>query len=132
MTGVEVKNALEDGIDYQVVNNPRGPSNCPWYPYVSGLKFDIIENAAKGSRVMNIQYRSTLGGGYTGFDPGATYRIIVTAYLAGGGDGYTTLKNIPAARKTDTGFIDSDAFSEYLVSLGTVSNPTETRITVTY
>ena len=132
MTGAEVKNAFEDGIDYQVVNNPRGPSNCPWYPYVSGLKFDIMENAAKGSRVTNIQYRSTLGGLYSGFDPGATYRIIVTAYLAGGGDGYTTLKNIPAARKTDTGFIDSDAFSEYLALLGTVSNPTETRITVTY
>jgi 5'-nucleotidase / UDP-sugar diphosphatase len=132
MTGAEVKNALEDGIDYQVVNNPRGPSNCPWYPYVSGLKFDIMENAAKGSRVTNIQYRSTLGGLYSGFDLGATYRIIVTAYLAGGGDGYTTLKNIPAARKRDTGFIDSDAFSEYLASLGTVTNPTETRITVTY
>ncbi len=132
MTGTEVKNALEDGIDYQVVNNPRGPSNCPWYPYVSGLKFDVIENAAKGSRVTNIQYRSTLGGSYTDFDLDATYRITVTSYVAGGGDGYTTLKNIPAARKTDTGFIDSDAFSEYLVSLGTVSNPTEVRVTVTY
>ncbi len=132
MTGTEVKNALEDGIDYQVVNNPRSPSNCPWYPYVSGLKFDIIENAAKGSRVTNIKYRSTPGGGYTDFDPGATYRIVVTAYLAGGGDGYTTLKNIPAARKTDTGFIDADAFSEYLATLGTVLNPTEIRITVTY
>jgi 5'-nucleotidase / UDP-sugar diphosphatase len=132
MTGAEIKNALEDGIDYQVVNNPRGPSNCPWYPYVSGLKFDIIENAAKGSRVTNIQYRSTLGGGYMTFDLGTTYRIAVTAYLAGGGDGYTTLRNIPASRKTDTGFIDSDAFSEYLASLGTVSNPTEIRITVTY
>jgi 5'-nucleotidase/UDP-sugar diphosphatase len=132
MTGSEVKNALEDGIDYQVVNNPRGPTNSPWYPYVSGLKFDVIENAAKGSRMTNIQYRSSLGGSYARFDLDATYKIIVTTYVAGGGDGYTTLKNISASRKSDVGFVDSDAFSEYLKSLGTVSNPTEIRVTVTY
>jgi 5'-nucleotidase / UDP-sugar diphosphatase len=80
----------------------------------------------------NIQYRNTMGGSYTAFGLNATYKIIVTTYVAGGGDGYTTLKNIPASKKSDTGFIDSDAFSEYLVSLGTVSNPTETRITVIY
>ena len=132
MKGSEVKNALEDGIDYQVVNNPRGLTNYPWYPYVSGLKFEIIENAAKGSRMANIQYRSTLSGSYANLDLNANYKIIVTTYVAGGGDGYTTLKNLPASRKSDIGFVDSDAFSEYLKSLGTVSNPTEVRVTVAY
>ena len=132
MKGSEVKNALEDGIDYQVVNNPRGPTNYPWYPYVSGLKFDVIENAAKGSRMTNVQYRSTLGGNYSSFDLDAMYKIIVTTYVAGGGDGYTTLKNLPASRKSDIGFVDSDAFSEYLKFLGTVPNPTEVRVTVAY
>jgi len=132
MSGAEVKNALEDGIDYQIVNNPRSPSNNPWYPYISGLKFTIEENAAKGSRITNILYRTSLSGSYAPFDLSASYKVVVISYLAGGGDGYLTLKNIPAARKTDTGFIDADAFGDYLKSLGTVANPTETRITVNY
>jgi 5'-nucleotidase / UDP-sugar diphosphatase len=132
MTGTEIRNSLEDGIDYQIVNNPRSPSNSPWYPYVSGLSFDIEETAAKGARVTNLHYRRSLEGSYEPFDSGAAYKIVVTAFLAGGGDGYTTLKNIPAARKQDTGFIDADAFSDYIKSLGTVSNPTEERIRVIY
>ncbi|MBI5895192.1 MAG: 5'-nucleotidase C-terminal domain-containing protein [Desulfobacterales bacterium] len=132
MTGADIRNALEDGIDYQIVNNPRSESNCPWYPYVSGLRFEIEESAAKGARVTHLEYRPTLGGAYEAFDANDAYKIVVTAYLAGGGDGYTTLRDIPAARKQDTGFIDADVFSEYLDSLGSVSNPTEERIRVNY
>ncbi len=132
MTGAEIRNALEDGLDYQIVHNPRSESNCPWYPYVSGLRFDIEESAVKGARVTNLEYRATLGGGYEAFDADDTYKIVVTAYLAGGGDGYTTLRDIPAARKQDTGFIDADAFRDYLESLGTVSDPTEERIRVNF
>lgn len=132
LTGAEIRNALEDGLDYQIVNNPRSESNCPWYPYVSGLRFDIEESAAKGARVNDLEYRPTLDGGYEAFDPEAAYKIVVTAYLAGGGDGYTTLRDIPAARKQDTGFIDADAFRDYLESLGSVSDPSEERIRVNY
>jgi 5'-nucleotidase len=55
--------------------------------------------------------------------------MVANAFVANGGDGFVTLKNA-AGFRSDTGIIDSDAFRDYLKSLGSVSNPTEQRIRI--
>ena len=37
-------------------------------------------------------------------------------FKATGGDGYTTLANVPAERRTDIGILDSDVFQSYIDS----------------
>jgi 5'-nucleotidase len=55
--------------------------------------------------------------------------MVVNAFVAGGGDGFTTMKKASGYR-SDTGIIDSDAFREHLERLGSVMNPTQPRIAI--
>ena len=59
---------------------------------------------------------------------GSTYRITVNNFLAGGGDGFSTLT---AGTNAVTGAIDLDAFTAYLQSSSPVTAPTLDRITTT-
>ncbi|MNT99227.1 hypothetical protein D3C72_2420250 [compost metagenome] len=36
------------------------------------------------------------------------------SFNATGGDGYTTLANVPAARRSDIGVLDADVFQAYI------------------
>jgi len=86
LSGAQLKTALEDGLDYLV----RTPGQTGAYPYAAGLRFDVNLGAARGSRLSNLQIRNGAGV-YVPLDPAATLRLVTSAYLAGGGDGYDTL-----------------------------------------
>lgn len=59
---------------------------------------------------------------------GATYRVTVNSFLAGGGDGFSVLTG---GTDAVTGPIDLDAFTDYLGDNSPVSAPTLDRITTT-
>ncbi len=123
LTGAELREALEEGVDFMITRGNGSP-----YMYVSGISFSIDEAKPEGRRIGLLKVKG-LQGGYEDVDPGAIYRIVTNSFMAGGGDGYTELKNSKRYR-LDTGFVDADAFMEYIRSLGTLSNISETRITV--
>ena len=60
-------------------------------------------------------------------DPAASYRVTVNNFLAGGGDGFTELKNGTNAL---TGEMDVDAFVAYLGAHSPVAPGPQNRITV--
>ncbi len=126
LTGAELKQALEDGIDYLLTKYP--PQDPPLMPFIGGMRFNVQISAAKGSRVSSLQVKDA-SGNYQPLQVATVYRTVTNAFVAGGGDGFTTMKNATGFR-SDTGIIDSDAFRQYLQKLGTVSNPTEQRINV--
>ena len=68
-------------------------------------------------------------GSYIDFDLNTEYRIAVNSFLAGGGDGFDILKNATGYRN-NTGYLDYEVLSQFLAYLGTVSNPTEQKITL--
>ncbi len=123
LTGAQIRQALEEGVDFMA-----GRGNDSPYVYVSGISFMIDEASQKGQRIEQLKVKKT-DGGYADIDPGTTYRIVTNSFLAGGGDGYEALKKAKGYR-LDTGFIDADAFMEYIRSLGALSNPTGIRIVV--
>lgn len=126
LTGAELHAALEEGIDYL---SHRYPGQVPpAMPYLAGARFSVSPGAGRGARVSDLAVKDH-NGLYQPANPGAVYRIVVNAFMAGGGDGFATVKNASGFRN-DTGIIDSDAFRDYLKSLGSVSNPTEQRITI--
>ena len=123
LTGAELQKALEEGIDYLLQKFSEQAM-----PYLSGASFSVRPNAANGTRVAALAVKDH-NGVYQPVNSGTVYRTVVNAFVAGGGDGFATVKNASGLR-SDTGIIDSDAFRDYLKGLGSVNNPTEQRITI--
>nr|WP_315182538.1 5'-nucleotidase C-terminal domain-containing protein [uncultured Albidiferax sp.] len=110
ITGQEVKSMLEDGM-HAVYGT--GGSTGP-YPYTGGLRFDVNATQARGSRVTNIEVRNASTGNWAALDLAKTYKLFVLSFNATGGDGYTTLAAVPAARRLDIGVLDADVFQAYI------------------
>ncbi|MFN3610932.1 bifunctional metallophosphatase/5'-nucleotidase [Tepidimonas sp.] len=109
MTGSQVKAALEDGIGFVLA----AAGNTGAYPYAAGLRFEVDLNQPAGQRVSNLQWRNPAGN-WVPLDLNATYRVITNDFMAGGGDGYATLKAITGANREDT-FLDyADSFLQYV------------------
>ena len=47
-------------------------------------------------------------------DANKTYKLFVLSFNATGGDGYTTLANIPAERRMDIGVLDADVLQTWI------------------
>lgn len=110
ITADEVKGMLEDGLE--AVYGPSG-SVGP-YPYTGGLHFDVDAGAAKGQRVSAIEVRNPITGTWGPLEPRKLYKLAVLAFNARGGDGYSTLAAVPAARRMDIGVLDSEVFFNYI------------------
>ncbi|MHB8910281.1 MAG: bifunctional metallophosphatase/5'-nucleotidase [Syntrophales bacterium] len=121
LTGQRIKDALEDGCDYQI------SKGWDWFPHVSGMTYTIVNSQAvpKGQRIRSLRVKNS-DGSSSDLDLAGTYQVVTNNFLAGGGDGFTALKNAGS----DIGLIDADVFGDYLRFLGTVGNPTEQRVTV--
>lgn len=123
LSGAELKQALEEDIDFLIAKFGKEQKVMP---YLAGASMTVSLSAAKGSRIVSLSIKDAHGT-YQPVQPGTVYRTVTNAFVAGGGDGFTSIKKASGFR-TDTGIIDSDAFREYLKRLGTVANPTEQRI----
>ena len=122
LTGQQIKDALEDGCDYQISHG------WDWFPHVSGMTYAVVNSRTvpKGERIRSLKVKNE-DGSFSEIDLAGTYRVVTNNFLAAGGDGFTALKN---SKATDTGLIDADVFADYLRFLGTVGNPTDQRVTV--
>lgn len=110
VTGQEVKSMLEDGL--QAVYGATKSTGS--YPYTGGLRFDVNASLAQGSRVSNLEVRDAATGVWGALDMNKTYKLFVLSFNATGGDGYTTLAAVPAARRLDIGVLDADVFQAYI------------------
>ncbi len=121
MTGAEVKQSLEDGVSN--ILDAGGSSGA--YPYGAYLRWDMDFTQTAGNRVSNLEIRAKADGSAWGpIDPAASYTVVVNSFMAGGGDGYSTLETVlDSGRGVDT-FIDyAQGFVDYVTDDlgGTVS-----------
>ena len=110
MTGQEIINALEDGVDFAL--SASGSTGA--YPYAAGLRWDADLSQAKGSRITNVQVNPRVSGVWTTIELTRTYKVVTNNFLAKGSDGYTTLGNLPSSRKTDTYLDYAQSFVDYV------------------
>ena len=129
MTGQQVKDTVEDGIDSMLGNN--GGTGSGAYPYTAGLRFDVDITKAKGSRATNLEIKNN--GQWVSFDLSKNYKVITSDFVAGGGDNYLTLKGIDKSLKENT-FLDyADSFLQYVKKNPVLSKPaTDTYSTKSY
>ncbi|WP_459569934.1 5'-nucleotidase C-terminal domain-containing protein, partial [Cupriavidus sp. 8B] len=71
--------------------------------------------ASAGSRLSQLEVKSASG--YVPLDPARTYAVITNNFLADGQDGYTTMKSVAGARRSDVGLDYAEAFLTYVEGL---------------
>jgi 2',3'-cyclic-nucleotide 2'-phosphodiesterase (5'-nucleotidase family) len=117
ITGEQVRQALENGVSQ--VSEGAGR-----FPQIAGFSFVWDPSAATGSRIKSVAIKTT--GGSQSLDPAATYRVVTTSFLAGGGDGYSVLKE--GRNLITLGDVDFDTLAEYLKAHSPVGPVIEGRI----
>ncbi|WP_426750366.1 bifunctional metallophosphatase/5'-nucleotidase [Myxococcus sp. Y35] len=110
VTGAEVKSMIEDGLH---ATFREGGTTGP-YPYTGGLRFDVNATQPRGQRASNLEVLDQTTGQWNAVNPTATYRLFVLSFNATGGDGYETLANVPAERRSDIGVLDADVLQTYI------------------
>ncbi|MDX2004503.1 MAG: bifunctional metallophosphatase/5'-nucleotidase [Meiothermus sp.] len=121
MTGAEIRAALENGVSQWEQSAGRFPSG------IAGLRFTFDLARPVGQRVTDVQVAAQ--GGFTALNPTATYRVVTNNFVAGGGDGFTSMRDAKGFR-VDTGFTDAESFVEYIRSLPEVAPTLQQRITI--
>ncbi|NJC95460.1 MAG: bifunctional metallophosphatase/5'-nucleotidase [Anaerolineales bacterium] len=115
LTGAQLKAVLEQ----QATAGSDGSGRMLQISYT--LTYTWSTSAPVGSKVSNLKINGV------DVDPAASYRITVNNFLAGGGDGFTSLL---AGTDLLTGMIDLDAFVEYLTANSPVAPGPQNRITM--
>jgi 5'-nucleotidase len=120
LTGAQLKEALENGVSQ--IETVAGR-----FPQVSNMRYSFDPALAVGSRITGVQIGDGKGG-YTALDPAGSYRVATINVLVAGGDGYTVLGQ--GANKLDTGLLDVDVTTDYVVAHSPVNPQVEGRIIV--
>lgn len=126
LKGSDVVKAFEDMINFQIGGKAVDPGNA--LIYVSGVRFEVDVTKPMGQRVSGVIVKDAKGV-ETALDPNGTYKVVVNNFMAGGGDSNATLG--ASKGKLDTGFVDSEAFLEF-VQEKELSNIKEPRLAITY
>ena len=113
-TGAQLRQALEHGLT-------QGGGA---FPYLAGARYEVDMTPPAGHRLAQVELSTA--NGWSPLDDNRTYHLATNAFLAHGGDDYTMLRDIPT--RTDTGFVDTLAFIEWLKSHPTLHAPTTTGV----
>ena len=81
----------------------------------------------KGARIIELQIKSN-SGQFENLDESKTYKVATVKFLAGGGDGYTMIKN--ERIKYEEGDLDTDVLQEYIRNQSPIEPSKTDRISV--
>ena len=118
MSGEEIKNVLEDALDYAL--NPEGSTGA--YPYAAGVRWHVDVSRDKGSRFSGLEFKGPKDGTWTELDMDRIYTVVTNNYISSGRDGYLTFGTISKeGRVTDTYLDYAQSFVDYVRKVGTVN-----------
>lgn len=113
--GADLRAALEEGLSQ--VEDLAGR-----FPQVSGMKLEFDARRPKGDRIVNISIAGKP------LDPMARYKLATNEYIAGGGDGYATLKKAKPIIDASAARLMANVVMDYIAARGTVAPAVEGRI----
>jgi 5'-nucleotidase len=121
LTGADMKNALESGVEQSRIGFVGA------FPYVAGLRYTAEMSKAFGERITLVEIQNS-DGTWSPLDPSKIYRLATDSYLATGGNGYDIFEKA-TAYWYDTGFLVDEAFAEYVAKRGVLYRPAVSLIT---
>ncbi len=121
MTGAQIVASIEEGME----NATREGGSTGAYPYAAGLRWDVDLTQPQGQRVTNVEIRPRGATTWAPIGATDTYTVVTNNFMAGGGDGYTTMGEIfDAGRYVDTYLDYAQGWIDYIEQdLGGVINP---------
>ncbi len=120
LTGAQLKEALENGVSQ--IETVAGR-----FAQVSNMRYSFDPALPVGGRVTGVQIGDGKGG-YSALDPAGNYRVATINFMLAGGDGYTVLTQ--GTNKLDTGLLDVDVTTDYIVAKSPVNPQVEGRIII--
>jgi 5'-nucleotidase len=112
MTGAEIRRVLEEAVA-NFMDNTDGSSGA--YPYAANLRWELDLSQAPGRRFANIQIRRRGASEWRPLEDAASVTVVTNSFLAGGGDGYATFKQVSDAGRAANTFVDyAQGFIDYL------------------
>jgi len=128
ITGAEVKQTLEDAIDYVLNGGSSGA-----FPYGAGIRYEATKEGTLGTRVKKIEVFDFKANKWVPIDAKKTYMLAVNSYIAKGKDGYTTLGKITSQKRgRDTHLSDTKIFIDYLKEKKEIGKPKSTNVIFKY
>jgi 5'-nucleotidase len=117
LSGAQLREALEHGLDRRVVNGQSGAM-----PHVSGLRIVYDPTRPRGSRIVE------LSAGGQPVTAESRHRLATTNYLAGGGDGYAVLKGLPVLRPAEGSPLETEVVMQAMERAGSIAPQTDGRL----
>jgi 5'-nucleotidase len=118
MSGSEIKQVLEDAVDYSLSEG----GTTGGFPYAAGLRWDLDMGRSINQRIQNLEINSQLENEWVPINDGKTYRIVTNNYIALGRDGYKTFGEVVKdGRYQDTFIYYTQAFVDYARNSKTLS-----------
>ena len=128
VTGAEMKQILEDAIDYALT----GGSTCS-FPYGAGIRYEATKDGKLGTRVTKVEVFDFKANKWVPIDANKKYMLATNSYIAGGKDGYTTLGKITSERGgTNTYLGDDKIFIDYLQKHKELGRPASSNVKFKY
>jgi len=115
ISGADLRMALEESLSQ--VEDLAGR-----FPHLSGMKLVFDARRPKMDRIVSVE----VGG--KPLDPRATYKLAVNEYIAGGGDGYTSLKKGKSIIDASAATLMANVVMDYITAKGTISPAVEGRV----
>ncbi len=116
LSGKKILAALEHGVAGE---NAHGPALL----HVAGLSYEVDPSKPVGSRVQKVLVRTEKG--MERLNPAAKYRVVLSSYIAKGGDGFTMLKGKTVSKKKGR---DTDVVCTYITRHNPLPRPETGRI----
>lgn len=120
LTGEEIWQALENGVSQ--VETAQGK-----FPQVAGLRFQYDPAKPAMERVWKVEVKN--GDKYEAIDLNKTYSVATNAFVADGGDGYTSFKKAKDEGRINELFVvDFEVLASYIEKNSPISPAVEGRI----
>ena len=120
LTGASLVRVLEQALDHISVEFTMGIGNGGGYPYGAGIRYWVNMMESFPNRLTTVQVNPQLDGKWISIDKQRNYTIVISSYLANGGDGYTELAKV---RHEDTNILVRDIFMNYCQEEGKLADP---------
>merc|ERR1740121_2985601 len=107
LTGATLKAALTSALKYARGQSPGA------FPYGWGLRFDVDFSSTEAP-ISNVEVNCRLEGQWTPLQDDTEYKIVASAYISGGKDGFIEFGTVPDNKKLNTGTTPMQAMTAYL------------------
>ena len=118
LTGKQLIEALESGVSMAEQGEGR-------FPQVAGIRFVWDSKLPAGKRITKVEVKDP-SGKFQLLNPKDVYRVATNNFLASGGDGYRSFAE--GANLLETGYLLSDAITEYITAMSPLQVKIENRI----